>query len=207
MPDHEKTPPLLALISTAQVEQADSAQHQDYSDLLWTLWRLGAHTMIAQEKEHQHLQYALQNLLPPPLPQTEQHPILDRLHIQQKARLKKELWKYLPWSKTFQLLPVPSEPFAFDHLKLCFHDELIGNPQAFLIHYGLSEYRVSGYHHPISAISVPVGQEVSALLIARLPYQTGSDDSPIIETCVIHLGSQGQKLKGPWWPRIQSQPI
>ena len=203
---YQKTP-LLALISTSYDEEQGTGQHQAYSDLLWTLWRLGAHTMIAQDKEHQHLQYALTNLLPPPLPQIDNHIILERLQIERQTVLRKEMWTHLPWSKTFQLLPIPSQPYSFDHLQLCFHDELIGNPNAFLIHYGLSEYKVSGYHHPISAISVPVGIEVSALLIARLPYQRSPDETPVIETCVIHLGAQGEKLKGPWWPRIQSSSI
>ena len=204
MTEPDTVVPLIALISTTEQQTKGHTFHQNYSDLLWTLWRLGAHTMIAQTKEHQHLEHALKYLQPPPAPYQYEDRLLEQLQSSQRKRLKENIWSQLPWSKKFKVLSIPEKPFVFDEINLCFHDELIGQSNAFLIHYGLSHFNVSGYHHPISAISVPVGDEVSALLIARIPYK--NKDSSVVnselETCVIHLDAQGQKLKGPWWPRL-----
>jgi hypothetical protein len=118
----------------------------------------------------------------------------------QRSIVTGDLFKTLPLEPSLEILSIPSTPLEFDGINFCFHDELIGDPNAFLIHYGASSFDVSGFHYPISAISVPIGEQLSALLIARIPYDNGEKDQR--ETCVMELNAQGVLLKGPWWPRL-----
>lgn len=210
--------PLIGLLSRG-VEQHTEIQHhldlnvlkKPYSDIIWTLWRIGVTDIIAHPIELKFLTHALNHLEPAPPLVNHQSPILKQLHRQRRERLQHEPEFYSPWSQHIRCLDIPSSPLQFDHLKLCFHDELIGAANAFLIHYGESHYEVSGYHPPISAISVPISSELTVLVIAQLPYQSTHTDqidhhSPDKkETCVMHLSAEGLLLKGPWWPKLQQQ--
>ena len=206
----DKTP-LIAIISMSSlvnthgdVETAPPRPQQsaELSKLLWSLWRLGVTSIVAQANEYSELKRAIIELSPPPLPVADPHPILGRLATQRQSVIERDLFVELPLTRSVELLLVPEKPLVFDTLKLCFHDELIGDPNAFLIHYGPSHFEVSGFHHPISAISIPVGDQVSASIIARLPYQQDGR-SETIETCVIQLDPQGDIIKGPWWPKME----
>ena len=209
--------PLIALISTHPeidtkvnvAELSDKSAEKNntpfslkpYSDLLWMLRRLGVANIIAHSYEKDCLQQALENLDRPPALMKYSASLLEGLHEERRNRFLQDPINESLWTKTINLMSIPETPFEFDQIKLCFHDELIGASDAFLIHYGASHYQVSGYHHPISAISVPIGAEVSALLIAQLPYQDALGKVGEIETCVMHLSAAGHLLKGPWWPR------
>jgi hypothetical protein len=198
-----KKTPLIAIMST-RIDQNSTSSYlsQDLSDMLWTLWRIGATTIIAHPKEQSALTEALTQLHIPPSFPSDHHPILDRLHEERRTLVRENITDLLPWPKQIDIRGLPPQPINFDQIKLCFHDELIGTPNAFLIHYGPSHFDVSGYHHPISAISVPIGEALTALLIAQIPYADQSTHEQNIETCVIHLSSKGERLKGPWWPRL-----
>ncbi len=213
MLDHPKSRPLIALVSMTtrtsvdlnndQVESTSSPQLKlkPYSDLLWTLRRLGVSNVIAHPYELNVLCSALENLeRPPPIPQYKTS-LLQGLHEERRNQFLRDPIQGALWTQNMNLLPIPKKPFSFDQIKLCFHDELIGSPDAFLIHYGESHHQVTGYHHPISAISVPVSPEISAVLISQLPYQDKNENAGEIETCVMHLSAQGELLNGPWWPR------
>lgn len=201
------SPPMIALISMAHAHMIESNEEvlRDYekqlADTLWVLWRLGISRVVAQEFELNALKRSLQSLQPPPLPpKVSQNPLLDQLMNDRLSAVRDDLFDELPIRHSLELLPIPSQPLSFDKIKLCFQDELIGDPSAFLIHYGSSQFEVSGFHYPISAISVPIGNTVSVLLIARLPHQESSNNER--ETCVMELSSRGILLKGPWWPRL-----
>ena len=209
--------PLIALISTSHKTEVEStsvdfgessevdvllsSNLKQYSDLLWTLRRLGVVDIIAHDYEKLCLEQALDHLERPPKLMKYSASLLQGLHEERRNRFIKDPINESLWTENINLMPIPKLPFEFDQIKLCFHDELIGSPDAFLIHYGASHHQVSGYHHPISAISVPISDELSALLISQLPYQDNSGKLGEIETCVMHLSSQGHLLKGPWWPR------
>ena len=131
----------------------------------------------------------------------------------------------MAWSERILITPPPQSPLQFDGVQLCFHDELIGVEDAFLIHYGPSRFEVSGYHSPMSSLSVPLGDELSALLLFRVsvPETALADSYPVMgrrpaqssgsppqitssrasETCVVHLNAQGDLIKGPWWPKLK----
>ena len=196
-------PPIIAIMSTNLEQNSKSSyQHIDLSDMLWTLWRLGIKTIVAHPRERKAMNEVLYDLSPPPQRQSDVHTILARLHDERRTRFQSNVTNHLPWTKYVQIVDIPKVPINFDEIQLCFNDELIGSPNAFLIHYGPSHYEVSGYHHPISAISVPIGDELTALVIVQLPYTHPKTQQVNIEPCVIHLSSKGNRLKGPWWPRI-----
>ena len=209
--------PLIALISTRHKTEAESSfddfdegtevtplsnsNLKPYSDLLWTLRRLGVVDIIAHDFEKFCLERALDDLGRPPKLMEYSASLLQGLHEERRNRFIKDPINESLWTENINLMSIPQVPFEFDQIKLCFHDELIGSPDAFLIHYGASHHQVTGYHHPISAISIPISDELSALLISQVPYQDTSGKLGEIETCVMHLSSQGHLLKGPWWPR------
>jgi hypothetical protein len=92
-----------------------------------------------------------------------------------------------------------------ERVALCFQDELIGARHALLIHYGAEHFEVSGYHSPISSISVPLGG-VSALVITRLVDSEPDklEGNQLLRTGIFQINAEGELLKGPWWPHLQS---
>ena len=205
---HLSNTPLIALISTSSLEDNLPVMGEQYerelSEIVWVLWRLGVERAVARDTEKKRLERVLSSLKPPPLQPPPQHPLLSQLIDNRRDLIRDDLYGSIPVKRSLQLLSIPDAPLEFDGVKLCFQDELIGDPKAFLIHYGASQFDVSGFHYPISAISVPIGQNVSALLIARLPYE--GEPSTTRETCVMEINSRGELLKGPWWPRLDRSP-
>ena len=226
--------PSLALVSgrfdhsseAAVLTQADVAdQLKSYSHLLWSLWRLGVKHLIALPHDRGLLQRARDRLdAPPPIPRYHE-PLLRELIHRQRLALRAAPLSQMAWSERILITPPPRSPLQFDGVQLCFHDELIGVEDAFLIHYGPSRFEVSGYHSPMSSLSVPLGDELSALLLFRVsaPETVSTKSHPIIgrpaspyhdssphaassgpsETCVVHLNAQGELIKGPWWPKLK----
>ena len=163
--------PLVALISTRHktedeptfighsesrvVNALSTSDLRPYSDLIWTLRRLGVIDIIAHDYEKSCLEQALDNLERPPKLMKYSASLLQGLHEERRNRFIQDPVSESLWTENINLMSIPETPFEFDQIKLCFHDELIGAPDAFLIHYGASHYQVSGYHPPISAISLP----------------------------------------------------
>ena len=186
-----------------------------YSDLIWSLKRLDVRSLIALPQECVALQKAYANLSPPPdLPQHSEDLMIkmtqDRLQSQRQDKLLHPNRLLPPRSEHIMIIPPPKTPFALDGLKLCFHDELIGADDALLIHYGPSRFEVSGYHPPISSLSIPLGQELSAYILMRATVrnvaQSEVEHIPNKrETVVIQINAQGERLKGPWYPRLNGR--
>jgi len=219
--------PSLALVSGRLVDQSD--QHQarvddtlsDYSDLLWSLWRLGVKHLVALPHDRSLLQRARAHLDPPPPMPRYQEPLLQELAGHQRQILRSDPLSQIAWSELMQITPPPTSPLQFDGVQLCFHDELIGVEDAFLIHYGPSRFEVSGYHSPMSSLSVPLGDELSALLLFRVSRSvapTRPPQYPLIgsssasrhgvreepnETGVVQVNAKGILVKGPWWPKLK----
>ena len=181
-----------------------------HSDLLWSLWRLGVKRVIAQESDVPALQHAARHLEPPPPPPNYQEPLLTALVEAHQHKLNTAPLSHLAWGREIEVSAPPRTPLEFEGVHLSFHDELIGIADSLLIHYGPSRFEVSGYHPPISSLSVPLGDEVSALVLFRTTAtsrrgQPNKPQSPhSLETGVIHISAQGLLLKGPWWPRLKS---
>lgn len=171
--------------------------------------------MIAPPKQLMGLEFSRNHLNRPPERPKHDVELLSDLCQRQSLQLHGEAgdtpqdhWLLTPpWPQGVDLLPIPEEPYLLDGLKLCFHDELIGVDDALLIHYGPSQYEVNGYHPVISALSVPIEVELSALIILRMERREAQRwvDFPLTrerETCVIHISAQGALIKGPWWPKL-----
>ena len=200
-----------------------------YSHLLWSLWRLGVRHLVALPHDWEQLQKARHQLTnPPPLPHYKD-PFLQQLIKHQRQALRADPFSQMGWSDQILITPPPTSPLQFDGVQLCFHDELIGVEDAFLIHYGPSRFEVSGYHSPMSSLSVPLGDELSALLLFRVsrPTEPSSNSlkyplisaspsqinqktsvsavslSEVNETGVVQINAQGKLIKGPWWPKLK----
>lgn len=166
--------PCVALLSgrlTSSEREAHSEPYSqlDCSNLLWSLWRLGVRRVIALEADVTALVQASRALHPPPPLPDYQAPLLRGLIERHQRELTLAPLSHLAWSERLEISPLPSEPLDLSGVQLCFHDELIGVRDALLIHYGPSRFEVSGYHPPISSLSVPLGDELSALVLFRLP--------------------------------------
>lgn len=226
------TIPSLALVSgrvdhsSEDIESIPSMKEQlkNYSYLLWSLWRLGVRRLVALPHDRALLEAARSQLSePPPIPR-HQEPLLHHLITSQRKKHLANPLLQMAWSERMVITPPPQSPLQFDGVQLCFHDELIGVSDAFLIHYGPSRFEVSGYHSPMSSLSVPLGDELSALLLFRVPQpsEAGTSSYPIIggstsmthstfdvshtgprETCVVQINARGERIKGPWWPKLK----
>ena len=224
--------PSLALVSGRVDYSSDdslSFQPQDqllsYSNLLWSLWRLGVKHLVALPHDWEQLKKAQTRLgKPPPLPQHED-PLLQQLVDHQRRMLRADPLSQMAWVDRILITPPPKSPLQFAGVQLCFHDELIGVEDAFLIHYGPSRFEVSGYHSPMSSLSVPLGDELIALLLFRVSRSAVSKrtrEHPLIgdrpkqmsevdylnlnepsETGVVQINAQGNLIKGPWWPNLK----
>jgi hypothetical protein len=211
----------LALISGGdqlepeEMTQTSDEQQEKYSDLLWSLWRFGVTKMIAQPSQVIKLKASRNRLSPPPSRPKHSVELLSDLSSRHAQALsgstlssQRDLWRSAPpWPHRIEVLSIPEEPFILDGLHLCFHDELIGVDNALLVHYGPSQYELNGYHPVISALSVPLDVDLSALIILRMKRREAQRwvDFPITrdrETCVIHISARGELVQGPWWPKL-----
>jgi hypothetical protein len=180
--------------------QRPTYSKSDYSTLLWSLWRLGVRDVIAQANDVKVLEEVIEDLdPPPPLPHYSRAPLLKNLLQAHKNQLNTDPLSLFAWPQSLKITSPPSVPFELAGVHLCFYDEMIGVNDALLIHYGPSKFEVSGYHPPISSISIPLGEALSALVLFRVPIQQNQEQ---LETGVIHISALGELIKGPWWPKL-----
>ena len=176
----------VALVSGRSTSSIDGGgrdlqtQRQERSHLLWSLRRFGVRRVITPPEELSHFQEAQRKLsVPPPLPPNLSSVALlsDLYRIEQQRSLINPLHE-IGGPAQLKLSPPPSAPLPLRDLMICFHDELIGVRDALLVHYGAERFEVSGYHSPISSVSVPLGVELSALIITRLDLARASAEEP-----------------------------
>jgi hypothetical protein len=172
----------------------------DYSSLLWSLWRLGVRQVIAQPHDLTALRAAAHWLNPPPVTPAYQAPLLIELIEMHQRQLRDEPLSLLAWSQDLELSELPSQPVNLAGIQLCFHDELIGVDDALLIHYGPSQFEVSGYHPPISSLSVPLSDELSALVLFRVTPDQHDAPRRRSQSSEAYLPVKGDEHKGDHLP-------
>ena len=208
----------------------DSTYHTQRSHLLWSLKRLGVSHLIIPPSLLEEFTQAQRDLAPPPPdPHYEFDVLLGYLRERERNRARLDLLGEVGWPLRLQITPPPTAPLklgesygehTYAGVNLCFHDELIGEPDTLLIHYGEARAEMSGYHSNISSISVPSRGPVSAILLLSFQLQDlrkitrrgeaqTSEADAIPEHCtgdyvtgVIHIDAHGGVIKGPWWPNL-----
>lgn len=225
---------LLSIEVPASTREASERQAAERSDLIWSLKRIGVTQLIAPPEQLSALETTRRSLAPPPSdPKHEPHTLLGLLREFERIRSQRDPIGEIGWPQALSLIPPPTRPFTLGShraqpIQLCFHDELLGVPNALLVHYGETLAELSGYHANISSISVPIGGEVSAIVVLRLSGELsarivrhalthersqGSAHPHFDQSlsggltghqdeliCVAHLSASGRLIDGPWWP-------